>query len=603
MTATQGVLGVVILLVLTYVVRCLHLILSDDPRNRLRGLKGDIDKREASGRNLDWAYYSDEAQRKHEDLREHLRNYSTISLATGVGGTMGALALYLLAGDASQGDALGRLLREMGWALLASGTGVLGNLAILWGLLPWANRRFDPALYSFLDALRMEETKQRAQVETLSQTVPEIIGDRLSKELRSAIARVPRMFEQLGETATVLGEAADKLDANVTRLTSATATLVSSTSTLNRMPKDLDTVLGRALEGLSDEAAALRNDLRTWESERRSAAVESHARLQSVIESASSQHHEAADNLNEATRAVASAVNNAAAKLAETTQAVRESVEDLPGLVASAVEGSGESLGRKFSDAVAPHVTSFRDGVTDGLDKTIEWQNAVTEHLNEARRQQGRAIHELVTRTTDIVTSVQGLPGAVADGVEKVSDKLGREFGHQARQHVAQLQSTLHEDAKQLRRELQRHENHLLNTTMRELREVSEQLLKKTVHDLEGISEKLGAVLDGFPEHVAAVNTRLDDTEGELRDIVARIEETSSALRTAHDKTGDMLAGLRSSTEGLEQVIRQLAEGNTQAIRELTEAVRRPRRMGWWRRFRRRSHEGTPSATPGQGAA
>ena len=560
MTATQGVLGIVILLVLTYFIRCLHLIRSDDPRARLRRLRrrmaSDIGERVASGRNLDWVYYSDEAQRKQEDLREHLRNYGTISLATGVGGTMGALALHLLAGGPIQEDTLNNLLGEMGWALVASGTGVLGNLAILWWLLPLANRRFNPELDRFLDELHKEEAEQRAQVETMSQTTAEIIGNRLGEELHSAISRAPRMFEQLGETATVLGEAADKFDADVKTLTSTSATLTRSTSS-----------------------------------------------LQGAIERASSQHDEAADKLNATSREMAASMHDAAAKLTETTLAVRKSVEDLPGLVASGVEQSAESLSRKFSDAIEPHVTGFRDGIADGLDKTIEWQNTVIEHLDEARRQHGRAIHDLVTGTTDIVTLVQGLPGAVADSVEKVSDKLGREFGHQARQHVAQLRSTLNEDAKELRRNLQRHESHLLNTTVQELRTVSEQLLDKTVHDLEGISEKLAAVLDGFPEHVAAIKTGLDDAESELSDILGRIEEASSALRSSHDKTGDMLAGLRNSTDGLGQVILHLAKAHAQAIRELAEALPKPRRKNWWRRLRRRSHDGTTTGNPGRRAA
>lgn len=561
MTATQGVLGLVILLVLTYFSRCLHLIRSDDPRARLRGLRrrlvADIGERVASGRNLDWVYYSDEAQRKQEDLREHLRNYGTISLATGVGGTMGALALHLLlTGDPSQNDALDILFGELGWALVASGTGVLGNLAILWGLLPLANRRFNPELDRFLGELHKEEAEQRSQVETLSPTTAEIIGNRLGEEVRSAISRAPRMFEQLGETATVLGEAADKFDADVKTLTSTSATLIQSTSS-----------------------------------------------LQSAIERASSQHDEAADKLTTTSREMAASMQDAAAKLAETTLAVRKSVEDLPGLVASEVEQSGESLGRKFSDAIEPHVTGFRDGVADGLDRTIKWQNTVIEHLDDARRQHGHAIHDLVSGTTEIATLVQGLPDAVADGVEKVSDRLGREFGHQARQHVAQLRTTLQEDIEKLRRHLERHENHLLNTTVQELRRVSENLLNKTVHDLEGISEKLAAVLDGFPEHVAAIKTGLDDTESELSDILGRIEEASSALRTSHDKTGDMLAGLRSSTDGLGQVILHLAKAHAQAIRELAEALPKPRRKKWWKRLRRRSRDRTAAAVPGQRAA
>ena len=549
MTPTQVVLAGVILLVLVYLVRCVHLILKNGPRTRLQELgdrlQGDIAERVVGGRSLDWVYYSEEAQREHEDLREHLRNYGTIALATGVGGTMGALALHLLLGGAPQDDALDSLLGEMGWALVASGTGVLGNLAILWGLLPWANRRFNREFKKFLGELRNEESKRRGELKTSSQSAAKIIGDRLGEELRNAIASVPKMFDQLGETATAFGEAAEKLDADVTTLTSTAATLVEST-----------------------------------------------ASLQGAIEGASSQHEEAIGKLDNTSREVAASVNDAAAKLAQTTLAVQKSVKDLPGLVAPAVERSGESLGRKFSDAIEPHVTGLRDGVTDGLEKTVEWQDVVTKHLNEARKQHSRAIHDLVTRTADIATRVEALPDTMAAGVEKVSGKLGREFGHQARQHVEQLRSTLQQDAQELRRQLQRHESQLLNTTVQELRKVSEQLLNKTVHDLEGISQKLAAVLDGFPEHVAGVNTRLADVEGELKDIAARIEETSAALRSAHDKTGDMLAGLRRSTEDLGQVIRQLAE-----------TLRKPRRRGWLWRPRRRPDDGTASTTPGQGAA
>ncbi len=624
MNATHVVLGVVILLVIFYCVRCHHLIARrDNPRARLdklgNRLKRDIRTLVKSGRSLDWVHYADEAHRGQEDLREHLRNYGTISLATGVGGTMGALALHLLTADPSQGDALELLLGEMGLALVASGTGVLGNLAILWGLLPRANRLFNPELDRFLRELRNQETRSAKQ-ETLGPAIPEIIVERLGEELRDAIARVPTMFEQLGETATTLETAAEKLDTDVAQLTSASNTLARSTVSLNRMPEQLDTVLGKALAGLSSEADALRNDMRAWESERRSAAAESHANLQNAITRASSQHNETADQLKETTRALAasvaqaaielaestqlvaasveglpglvtSAVKDAVAGLAEAAQAVQQSVLDLPDLVASVVEASGESLGRQLSDAVEPHVTSFGDGLAAGLDKTIEWQNVVMGHLKEARRQHDRATRELLTSTNDVVMKVRELPDAVADGVKKVSDKLGREFGFEARQHVAQLRSTLHENAKELRRNLERHESHLLNTTVQELRKVSEKLLGKTVRDLEEISEKLAAVLDGFPEHVAAASTRLDDAEDELKDIQARIKETSLALRSAHDETAEMLAGLTSATEGLGQVIGQLAE------------ALRSRRKRWWQRLWRRSPDGATSETPGKEVA
>ena len=605
LTVTHAVLGVVFGLVLLYWFRCWKLInqRQDNPRARLEKLRGrlksDIRTLVRSGRSLDWVHYSDEAHRGQEDLREHLRNYGTISLATGVGGTMLALALYLLLAGPSQGDAaLEGLLREMGWALGASFTGVIGNLVILWGLLPWANRIFNPELDRFLNELRDQETRSATR-EASGPTAAETIGNRLGKELRSAIARVPKVFEQFGETVTTLGVAADKLDTDVTKLTSASENLARSTASLNRMPEELDTVLGKALTGLSTEAETLLADLRAWESERQSAAAESHAKLQSAIAKARSQHDEAADRLKEMAQAVAdsadtlpgrvaAAVNDGTTKLADANRAVQKSVDALPGKVTVALEASGKSLGHQFDDAVEQHVKRFRDGMADGLRRTTEWQNAVSGHLEEARKQHDRAIYDLVAKTTDVDKTVQGLPDAVAEGVETISDKLGRQFGVEARNHVADLRSALKEDAEQLRRNLERHESHLLNTTVQELRKVSEELVNTTVRDLDGISEKLAAILDGFPEHVGAVNTKLDDAEAALKDILAGFVDVSDGLRTAHDNTSDMLAKLVES-----------ARDQKEATRELTKAIRE--RSPWWRRLFGRSRAKTRGAPPTQG--
>ena len=555
MTATQVVLVAVIGLVFWYWVRCGRLVWRrDNPRARLGRLsdrlKSDIRTLVKSGRSLDWVHYADEAHRGQEDLREHLRNYGTISLATGVGGTMAALGLHLRNADVSQGDALEQLLGEMGLALGASFMGVVGNLVILWGLLPKANSLFNPELNRFLKELRDQETRSATR-EALGPTAAATIGDRLGEELRIAIARVPKVFEQFGETVTTLGAAADKLDADVTQLTSASENLAQSTASLDKVPEELDTVLSRALNGLSSEADTLRTDLRTLESKRRSAAAESQAKLQSAIA-------------------------NATAKLAETNRAVQKSVDALPGKVAVTLETSGKSLGRQFDNSVEKHVKGFRVAVAEGLNKTMEWQNAIGGHLEEARKQHDRAIIDLLARTTDVATKVKDLPGAVADGVERSSDRIGREFGHEAHQHVAQLRSDLQKDARELRRRLERHESHLLNTTVQELRKVSEELVNNTVRDLEGVSEKLAVVLDGFPEHVEAVNTRLDDAEAELKDLLARFGEASSGLRAAYERTGELLAQLAESAAGQEE-----------AIRKLTEAVRE--RSPWWRRLFRRS--------------
>ena len=708
---------VVVGLVLSYCVRCRHLIYrTGNPRDRLgklrEELKSDIRALVTSGRSLDWVHYADEAHRGQEDLREHLRNYGTISLATGVGGTMLALAIALwdLRSNGSSPD-LNALLREMPLALFASVAGVLGNLAILWGLLPLANREFNPKLDRFLKALRKEETECAAR-HPAGPTTAHVLGDGIGEELRAAIARVPpELFKQLDATAATLGEAAEKLGEDVAALTSASDRLARSTDGLSGLPTELDTALAKALQGLSGEAETLRRAL-----------VSSHESLQNSVELAGTRHGEAANTLSRTAHSMADAVNDAAQQLAmpaqavadsaealpdrvaeavsdatatlsESTLAVRQSVEALPDRVATAVNGaaqqlatpaqavadaartlpdrvatavndataslsestnavrqavealpdrvgaamndataslsestwavrqavetlpdrvgtavndataslaegttavrqtvealpdrigasvdaSGELLGRRLSDAVEPHVTGLRDALTAGLSMIVEWQNSVSGHLEEARRQHERVLHDLVARTADVATGVHDLPDSLAKGIGEVSDRIGSRFGHEAREHVADLRSAMEEDRARLRSDLERHESHLLNTTVQELRRVSEELINTTVSDLAGTSEKMAAVLDGFPDHVAAVSSRLDDAEAELKVLLAGFAQASSGLRDAHDQTGDLLDRLVGS-----------AEKQADAIRELTDAIQT---VGspWWRLLGRRS--------------
>ena len=140
------VLAVVLVLLGSYFLRCLTLIRSEQVARQLHKLRTrferEIQDRVARGQNPDWLYYTDEASREQEAVRESLRTYGTIALATGVGGTMLALVLYLLFGDTTTAtEPLQQLLREMGAALIASLLGVADNVLILWVLLPWANRR------------------------------------------------------------------------------------------------------------------------------------------------------------------------------------------------------------------------------------------------------------------------------------------------------------------------------------------------------------------------------------------------------------------------------------------------------------------------------
>ncbi len=590
-SVTGSIVAAVTLLVLLYFSHCVRLIRTNDPDRRLaqvrRWLQRDIAERSVSGRNFDWAYWIDEAERKHENLREHLRNYGTISLATGVGGTMGALALYLMTLNPQEAgpnaDVVDSLLTEMGLALVASGAGVIGNLAILWGLLPWANRRFNPALDSFTKDLR-KGIGDGGTVSTppviSTQSVGALDGGPISDKLKQALTWAPEALETLGETAGALSEASSKLHQGVAQMTPLGVALTDAISELRSLSADLGTVWSTAIQSLSKEAHAARSDLRTWKAQQGTVIAEANSALADAMERAAALHSEASVDFGKAVRMV------------------EASLKSLPELVAVAIEGSGEAIRRKIGDELEIHFADLRNGVADGLNEVSQWQGTIAEQLSEARRQHQHITGALVDINSDIVARVQDLPTRMAEAIDKISDGLGTEFGHQAQQHVAALRSAMREDARELTRNLQDHENSLLNTTVRDLRAVSQQLVDETTHELKGVSEKLAQVLHGFPEHIVAVNTRLANAENELLELVARSESAYSTLQLSHDRAADMVAGLDSSTEGLGKMVRLFAEVHAQAIGELAAAIDMRRRKPWWQRLRRRKE----GHAPGDGA-
>jgi uncharacterized protein YukE len=451
------VLGVVGVLWMFYVARCSILVRSKDVQRRLKELQTrferEIQTRAARGQYPDWLYYTDEAAREQEAVRESLRTYGTIALATGVGGTMCALVLYLLGDTTTAQDPVQQLLREMGWALTASLLGVVGNVLILWGLLPWANRRFDRQLDKYIEEL------QRTDEEISTDgSVAEAIGTQIGKELQGAITRIPESFERLEKAASELSEAVGGFESSVTTMTAVAGELSMSVGDLSGVPKELESVLEQARSGWSGEVDRVVETVKAWEAER--------------------------------------------------------------------------------------------------LEAEDAWRAKLKAEIAKVGDQQNEVGHRLINATGDVVAAVTNLPSGVADSVDKIADSLGRHFGNEARQHVADLRVQLKETAEELQRGVEQSATNLQHQMS--------DLMRETLKRLGEISRDLTEVLEGFPGHVGKAKRTLTETEDKFRDVADLLAKSAYGLIGEHESTRDTLSKV-------EEAVR----AHLEAVEKLTKALKR----------------------------
>ena len=404
------VLAVVLVLLGSYFLRCLTLIRSEQVARQLHKLRTrferEIQDRVARGQNPDWLYYTDEASREQEAVRESLRTYGTIALATGVGGTMLALVLYLLFGDTTTAtEPLQQLLREMGAALIASLLGVADNVLILWVLLPWANRRFDAQLEGYLRTLRRieEETSPDG-------SMGEVIGARIGVELRSAITRMPESFERLEKAASELGQAVGGFEASVAAMTSVAGDLSTSVSDLSGVPRELESVLEQARSGWSGEVGKVLDAVRIWETERLASEDEWRTKLKAEVTRVGEQQGSMGNRLVNATGDVA------------------ESVKELPGGVAEAVERIAGSLGTSFGHQAQAHVVDLRDAVKGTaleLQRSVEaGATNLQHHMTDLVERTLRDLEDVSRKLTEVLRGFPEHVGSVTSALDEADGKL-----------------------------------------------------------------------------------------------------------------------------------------------------------------------------------
>ena len=165
----------------------------------------------------------------------------------------------------------------------------------------------------------------------------------------------------------------------------------------------------------------------------------------------------------------------------------------------------------------------------------------------EAAEQQQTAWRETVElvqkASAEIVAVAEGLPAAFTREVKQISGELGREFGLNAQQHVADLTREMRDGNRALgeqietsTRELQ---NRLLNDTKRVVGESAEEVYRRVgeplVVMLQGVSRGIEEALRMLPENAQTFAASLSAADEKLQQSIARLQEAADHLERVVD--------------------------------------------------------------------
>ena len=414
------VLAIVVVALLYYVDQCrrLRAAAGTEFRGLLRTFLRDIKARAQRGQDPDWRRYTEEGERRHESLCESMRNLATTALATGVGGTMAMLLMHfwfdnaggldaasapgggaIVSGEAAELDAL---FRAMGFALLASGSGVVANLVILLRFLRSANAQFERQRTNFMKVL--QKASDESPPQNIMTRLTGQLGERLDEVLHTSAQSFPGMIRAFNDNAGALATVAQRFD-------ESSAAMNSGVSSLSATIEALDA-------WAADAAKAQRAYL---------------AELRTVVEAHGSQVRQALEVL-EAWRVEMAATeerrrelwieeqrahDRAIRDLANTTTDVATAAEGLAAGFAEEIRRGADVLGREFGTRAQHQVADLISALQDQNDALgAAWER----HVNRMLDQMGGIVHE------GLAPTLEGISGIGAN-LERVGGDVRRAVG------------------------------------------------------------------------------------------------------------------------------------------------------------------------------
>ena len=492
---------------------------SEDESSALHRLaddfKRDIIDRARRGAGPDWVRYMDEADRVHERKVDKLRTWTMSALVVGIGGTMLALA-FRLTSIFSEGSGAD------GQSLFLSGSAVLGLVeaigSALWLSLSGVLNNLAISWFLFPRSDRlfgMSLDEFRDELRLCCQENPP--KEKFGEAVRQELGNAFR------EAVRTFPYAFAQLDKSVKSLGDIIAT--QSEAVLKAAGE-----LGTAADGLTEAAAR--------------------------IGPAAELLQKSTDQLQD--------VPNQFGRMFESTLATwrEETRRDLDALV----KGVRAELDRQHA---------LLESTKDAFD---EWEGQRSAAAAQQREHWNETISQVQASASEISKTVQGLPATFSREVGRVADTLGRQFGLQAQQHVAELIEVVSgEEDTSLRRLIEKTSKEMhtrfLNETSdvvaRTLEEVYRRVEETLLDSLDEVGRGIKEALVELPANAQTFASSLSSADDKLRQSIDRI--TASA---------DHLKRVAALTEGFEKSMEQsmavaLRDAATPSVRRLENQVRK----------------------------
>ena len=406
MTGPDGVvLAVVMVLLAYYLIRCRTLSrrAGSELPDLLQEFKADIVTRADRGHDPDWLRYVEESDRRHEYTCESLRNYATMALATGIGGTMALVLIHLrTVGSAPEStDAIPTLLENVGLALIASVLGVATNLIILMFILPHANKLFDFGRENYLTGLRgiSENHPPRTPDARLNDT----INEKLEEYLESTAENFPRVIAGFRDSVASLGDVATTFNASSGKIETATAVLLSSITELNTLPASLGNELTKARQEWTNDVRE--NQERYLRDFRQVLAEQGEAvrKTLSALEESEAKRGEAQERWREHQLEEQNNRRQDVRQLVNATSDIVNAVGQLPQGFREEIVRASDSLGRVFGSEARNQVTDLITATRRGNEKLSK---DLEGHINQLLNEMGDMVQQGLKPTLEGISRI-----------------------------------------------------------------------------------------------------------------------------------------------------------------------------------------------------
>ena len=174
----------------------------------------------------------------------------------------------------------------------------------------------------------------------------------------------------------------------------------------------------------------------------------------------------------------------------------------------------------------------------DAKGKFIEWEHQRSEVARQQAEKWNEAIQSIQKSELAIVKAVEGLPATFSHEVEKIADRLGKQFGLEARQHVQDLVNSIRDGNENLHAQIEyavdRLQRVFLNETSKVVAETVDEVYRRVegtlLKQLAEIGEDLKRALRELPDHAQSFASSLSTADEKLQSTIGRIAEAANHL-------------------------------------------------------------------------